>query len=491
MRLAPHLVSSQNRIMKVHGIKPALLALTLAVLSGCATIPATGERRLALLTESQEIALGKEVAREVERTVGLLAAPELQSYVGHIGARLAASSERPALPWTFGVLDDPTPNAFALPGGPVYVTRGLLTLLNSEAALASVLGHEIGHITARHTVIAISRQQVTHIGVELGGMLFPAVRRLEPVAGLGLDLLFLRYGRDAEREADELGFRYAGREGYDLREMRDVFTALQRAGEIEGRSPLPSWLSTHPAPAERIRDVEAMLQAAPPRPDARVGVADYLQRLDRLVYGENPRNGFFRDRVYYHPDMQFALTLPAGWQGQNTRQTVTATSPRRDAALQLTIAGDSPDRAAADLAARRGVRVVHSTRETINGLPAVVTLFEIATEEGAIRGRAAHVEHLKRTFQLLTFARAAAFAAFDATSRDIIRSVSPLTDPEILGIQPRRVRVVRLERAMTLDEFQRAFPSVVPVPVLAVLNNLPDGKARIEAGRLMKRVVQD
>jgi predicted Zn-dependent protease len=469
----------------------AAAALTLVVLVACATIPATGQRRLALMSESQEIELGKEAARQVEQTIGLVEDSALQAYVRHIGGRLAAASERPALPWTFGVVDDPAPNAFALPGGPIYVTRGLIAVLNSEAALASVLAHEIGHITARHAVVAISRQQLTEIGLGLGGILFPAVQRLEPAAGLGLGLLLLKHSRQAEREADELAFRYAGRERYDLREMRGVLAALQRVGELEGRSPLPSWLVTHPAPAERIREVDVMLQAAPPPPDARVGVADYLDQIDRLVYGENPRNGFFRDQTYYHPELQFQFSLPSGWQRQNMARAVTATSPRHDAAVQLTVVTMSVDGAAAQFSDQRKVRTIRSTRESINGLPAVVTLFDAATEEGIIRGHVAHLAHRGLTFRLLTFAAAAAFGAFEASSLRIMRSFAPVTDPEILGVQPRRLVVVRLDREMTLDQFQRGQPSVVPVRILAILNNVADGETRLEAGRLVKRVVQD
>jgi predicted Zn-dependent protease len=468
----------------------AVAALTLVAFGACVTIPATGQRRLALMTESQEIDIGKAAARQVEETIGLLDDPALQAYIRHVGGRLAAASERPVLPWTFAVVDDPAPNAFALPGGPVYVTRGLVSLLSSEAALASVLGHEIGHITARHTVIAISQQQLSQIGIGLGGMLLPSLRTVEPVAGLGLDLLFLRHGRDAERQADELAIRYAGRERYDLREMRAVFAALQRVGELES-SPLPSWLSTHPAPAERMREVDIMLQVAPSPPDARVGGADYMDRIDRLVYGRNPRNGFFRNQTYYHPEMQFQFALPPGWEGQNMARAVIATSPRGDAVLQLTVTGDAPDRAAAQFADQRGVRAVRSSQETLNGLPAIVTLFDVATEQGLFVGRVAHVAHRGRTFQLLTFAPAAALAAFDATSLRIVRSFAPVIDPEILGMQPRRLAVVRLEREMTLDQFQRERPSVVPVRVLAILNNVTDGETRLEAGRLVKRVVQD
>ena len=180
--------------------RPVVLAqiagvLTAAAVSACATNPVTGERQLALISESQEIAMGREAAQEAEASIGLVDDAGLQTYVKNIGAKLAASSERPALPWTFGVVDDPTPNAFALPGGFIYVTRGMMNLMDSEAELASVLGHEIGHVTARHAVTMISRQQLTQLGLGLGGVLFPDIGPATQALGAGMQLLFLRYGR--------------------------------------------------------------------------------------------------------------------------------------------------------------------------------------------------------------------------------------------------------------------------------------------------------
>src|SRR5512133_1768281 len=185
----------------------AALAAALA-LAACARNPVTGERQLSLVSTEQEIALGKESAEQVTQSIGRYPDPGVQAYVEGIGKKLAAASERPQLPWSFTVLDDPTVNAFALPGGPVFVTRGILTHLNSEAELAAVLGHEIGHITARHSVQQISKAQLAQLGLGVGMVLSEDLRKIAPVAGAGLQLLFLQFGRDAERQSDELGFRY-------------------------------------------------------------------------------------------------------------------------------------------------------------------------------------------------------------------------------------------------------------------------------------------
>jgi predicted Zn-dependent protease len=462
----------------------------LAMLAACALNPATGQRQLALISEAQEVQLGRESAQQVEQTIGLVDDKDLQAYVASIGGRLAAASERPGLPWRFNVVDDPTPNAFALPGGPIFVTRGMMSLMESEAQLASVLGHEIGHVTARHSVTMISRQQLAQLGLGIGGVLVPQLQPLGQALGMGLDLLFLKYGRDAERQADELGFRYANREDYNLEAMADVFASLQRMGELEERSALPSWLSTHPEPAERIEHVRAMLAEQTAAAQGRVGRPEYLKRLDGLVYGQNPRHGFFKEGVFYHPELRFQFAIPPRWQAQNLARAVVAGDPQGPAALQLTLADNvTPEEAARRLAAQQSVRVASSTRQSINGIPAVVTVFDAQTEQAVIRAMAAHLAHGGHTFQLITYSTTQGFAAYQRTFETVIGSFAPVTDRSILEVQPNRVSIVRLDRAMTLDEFSREYPSGVPAGELAILNQVADRTSRLEGGTLAKRIV--
>src|SRR3954469_9255079 len=179
------------------------LALSLMV-AACATNPVTGKRKLSLVSEQQEIQMGQEGAQQVAQEIGLINDQALQNYVQGVGAAIAAKSERPNLPWTFRVVDDPSPNAFALPGGFIFVTRGLLDLMNNEAEMAFGVGHEIGHVTARHSVQQMSQQQVAQLALGVGAVLSPTVAQFGNVASQGLGLLFLKYGRDDERQADDL-----------------------------------------------------------------------------------------------------------------------------------------------------------------------------------------------------------------------------------------------------------------------------------------------
>ncbi len=471
-----------------------LLCLALVatfVVTGCVRNPVTGRLQLALITEAQEIQMGQEGAGQVERMLGLVPDPALQSYVQTLGQAMAEASERPALPWRFGVVDDPTPNAFALPGGFIYFTRGMLGLMNSEAELATVLGHEIAHVTARHQVTQISRAQVLQAGMGLGGLLFPELEQLGGVVGVGMSLLFLRYSRDMERQADDLGFGYALDQGYDVREMARVFAALGRLGG-ERQSAVPSWLQTHPLPAERIAAIDERVAAMEPLPPGlRVGRDAYLDRIDGLVYGVNPRNGIFRDGLYMHPDLAFQFALPDSWPRQNLAQVVMAVSPREDAALQLTLRGEpSPDAAAEAFLRQQGVQTLETRRRTINGLPAVVASFRAETPQTVLQGLTGFIAYENRIYQILGYSLVGAYREYEATFQQSIGSFTRLADPAVLALQPNRIRLVRIGERMTLAEFDRRYPSAIPVAELAVINGVPGPETVLPAGTRVKRIVQ-
>jgi predicted Zn-dependent protease len=467
------------------------LLLVAGTAAGCARNPVTGQLQLALIPESQEIAMGQQAAQQVERSIGLVDDPQLQSYIETLGTAMARQSERPGIPWRFGVVDDPTPNAFALPGGPVYFTRGMMNLMANEAQLVAVLGHEIGHITARHHVAQITRAQLAQAGLGLAGVLFPDLQALGGLAGAGLELLFLQHSRGAERQADDLGFNYALGQGYDVNEMATVFAALARLGEGAQRSALPSWLMTHPAPAERIDAVQARIAALETPPaQLRTGRAEYLARIDGLVHGVNPRHGFFRDGLFLHPDLRFQFGLPAPWRRQNLAQAVMAVSPQQDAAIQLAITGEaSPSAAAQRFLGQTGVQAGQTASQTINGLPAVVATFRAQTQDALLQGIAAFIAHEGRVYQILGYSPVPVYAQYQTTFQQSIGSFARLTDPAVLRIQPNRLRIVQTPRAMTLAEFNAQFPSVIPIAELALINQVAGPDSVLPAGTQVKRVV--
>jgi len=317
----------------------------LLLLGSCATNPATGQREIMLVSEQQEISLGRQEDKRALAAYGEYPDPALQDYVSAIGQKIAAHAERPNRPWTFLLADDAAVNAFAAPGGFIYITRGILAHLDSEAQLVMVMGHEVGHVTARHLAQQISQQQLATLGLGIGMVAVPELQRYGGLGQTGLGLLFLKFGRDDERQADSLGLRYSERLGYDAKEGARAFRMLDQMSEQScGR--VSGWLSTHPDPGDRYRSLTAQIGKAGGSGDL-VQRESYLKRLDGLVFGDDPREGFFRDRTFYHPQMAFRFELPPGFEGRNTKQAVTATSSGNDAAIELTLAKESMVDAAA------------------------------------------------------------------------------------------------------------------------------------------------
>ena len=465
--------------------------LLLYVVAACATNPVTGKSEISLVSEQQEIQMGQEGAQQVAQEIGLVKDQALQNYVQSVGSAIATKSERPNLPWTFRAVDDPSPNAFALPGGYIFVTRGLLDLMNNEAELASVLGHEIGHVTARHSVHQMSEQQLAQLALGVGAILSPTVAQLGNVASQGLGLLFLKYSRDDESQADDLGFRYALNQGYDVRYMDDVFRSLQRIEESSKQSPLPTWLQTHPGEAERIQAIDKKLAQLQPNQlaSAKVNASQYLQRVSGLVYGVDPRNGFFQGNTFYHPDLRFQISMPSGWQGQNLSQAVIAVSPQQDGVIQLTLTqGNSPEAAARAFLSQKGIQAGQASQQTVNGVPAVASQFQAQTEQGVIQGLAAFFTYNGATYQVIAYAPAQRYGAYDAAFRQSLGSFAPVTDSRVLNVQPKKLNVVTLPQQMTLAEFTRRNPSTIPLAELAIVNQVEDPNKPLPAGTAVKQV---
>jgi predicted Zn-dependent protease len=469
-----------------------LSLLCLTALGACGAVSGAGPGILApRASEGQEIRAGQRGARESARTLGLVADQALQDYVQQVGVRLAAASERSQLPWTFRVVDDAMPNAFAFPGGYVFVTRGILGVVNSEAELAGVLAHEIGHVNARHGLQALARQS----GAQLGIWAVPVteLRSLDGGAASGAGLLFAEHGADAERQADDLGFRYMLASGYDVRDVADVFAALGRLEAMGGRSALPSWMTSHPGPGERV-EVAARRAGGvqEPRDSLRQNRSEYLDQIEDLVYGQDPRQGFFRNAAFFHPELRFRLDLPSGWRYRNLAQAVVAVSPDRDAAIQLTIVEQvGPAEAAERFIGQSGVSATGDvSTDPVNGNPAAYVPFRTTTGTGSATGLAAWISYGGRTYQIVGIAASAAANGHAAAFRETLRSFAPVTDSRLLEVRPNRINIVRLGRATTFEDFNRRYPSAIDAEELALLNRVSGSGSRLRAGGRMKRVVK-
>ena len=480
-------------LSRLHRNHCLLFALGILVLGegACATNPVTGRREIVLVSESQEIAMGLEAAKEAAGQMGVYPDKELQAYVSGVGMPMAKASERPALPWSFTVIDDPVVNAFARPGGPLFVTRGILAYMNSEAQLASVLGHEIGHVTARHAVSQMSQAQLAQIGLVGAMVVQPELAQFGELGSTALGLMFLKFGRDDELQADELGFRYMTAQTYEPGEMTEVFRTLARTSERSADT--PEWLSTHPDPGNRVARTEDRIASwTRPAGTLRTNRDAFLKAIDGLVFGEDPRQGYFQKTAFLHPTLKFRLEFPAGWTTANQPSQVAGISAGQDAIIALTLAGKaSPSQAAREFLRQEGMEASGTSTAPINGLPAAVGRFSVQAEEGVLSGYAAFIQLDEATYRILAYTPQASFGSYDGVFRQAINSFRRLTDPAALAVKPSLVRLVQIRSAMTITQFQQQYPSSIPVEQLAVINGAAAPSTSFPAGSWLKRVVAE
>ena len=378
-----------------------LTALAIAAtVAACATNPVTGKREVSLMSEAQEISMGRELDAQVRQEMGLYEDEDLQRYVRDLGMALARRSERPNLPWSFAVLDSPAVNAFALPGGFIYVTRGILPYLDNEAQLAGVLGHEIGHVTARHSAQQYTRSMASSLGVLVGSILVPQVRPFSDLAEGGLGVFFMKFGRDAELQADALGAAYAATGGWDPEQVPAFLSTLARIAEATDRNGVPNWLSTHPQPENRAarvtETVKKVLTAKPSGGEWTVDRDGYLGRIDGMVVGDNPEDGVVRGNVFLHPPLRFAIEFPEGWEITNSDEQVVAQEPGNKVFMVLRTIEPRLSRSLEQVAQEHmresGYKMAEAAMKTVGGMEAVVGTYQGNAEGiGKVMARGAHV----------------------------------------------------------------------------------------------------
>ena len=482
------MLKTEKRCLK--GCWVAIVVLSTGMLGGCATNPATGNKQVMLISEQQEIAMGQQEDQNVVKSMGLYEDQALQAYVDELGQQLASTSERPQLPWSFKVVDDPVVNAFALPGGYIYITRGILAHMGSEAQLVSVLGHEIGHVTARHSANQISKAQLANIGLGVGVALAPELGAAGSLLQAGTGLLFLKFSRDDERQADDLGLRYAARNDYDLQEATAMHETLKSVSAASGRGGVPGWASTHPEPDNRIDRIEDKIQEMG---DIEAGVLverdRFLRQLDGMAYGENPREGFFEGTRFLHPDLAFSFDIPDGWQGVNQKQSAGALSPDKDAAVVLTLSEHADLMTAArEFVRQAGVTAEQPQRGEFNDLPAVWMRFEALSGQTPVTGRIAFIRHGGATYEFFGYTASSRWGQYQNVIDRSVQSFTQVSDSRILNIQSARVQIIEVPHTMTLQQFDEAYPSSVDLSQVAILNQLrPD--SQLQRGDLVKRVV--
>jgi predicted Zn-dependent protease len=411
-----------------------------------------------LLSESDEIKLGRQTDAQVRKQYGVYEDQKLNAYLNDMCQRLAKVSHRPNLPYKFEMVDASAVNAFAVPGGYVYFTRGILANLNSEAELAGVMGHELGHITARHSAQQYSRAQLAQFGVLVGGLFLGDL--VSGVAQLGVGMLFLSFSRDNERQADQLGVEYASKAGYDGKELAGFFETLERMNPGSDRSGLPGWFSTHPSPEDRVvavrKEAEEWQQKLGSR-DLKVNREVYLRHIDGLLYGDDPRQGYVDEGMFYHPDMKFQFPVPANWKVNNTQSQVQMMSENKDGIISFSIApAQSPKEAAVKFTQANRATVLASDSITVSGFPAQRLVCDIKGQRGVIRVVSYFIQKDKSIFYFHGLSALSAFDKHLNTFERTMRGFKELSDPKKINVKPDRVRLRTTKAAGTVESSLRS-----------------------------------
>ncbi|MFZ0280960.1 MAG: M48 family metalloprotease [Bacteroidales bacterium] len=472
-----------------------LCAAVLFVLS-CAVNPVTGKRQLMLMSEEQEVQLGASYDPQVMATFGEYPDKNIQAFVQAKGTEIGKISHRPKIVYHVKVVDSPVVNAFAVPGGYVYLTRGILAQINNEAELLGIMSHEIGHIAARHTVSQQSKQTLGQL-VLIGGMIASEkFAQYAQYAMQGMQLLFLRFSRDDEREADRLGVEYSSKIGYDAHKMADFFKVLDKMSLSESEGGIPTFMSTHPDPGDRYNSVNekaTQWQAKLNLPQWKVNQDSYLQMINGIVYGEDPRQGYVEGNIFYHPELRFMFPFPSGWQLTNTPLQVTVLPGDGKALILFTLSPEKTLDAAADSTiARIGLTVQDRKRITVNGMPAIATLCKQtvqdqstgATQTNMVLSYFINYNNLNYIFHGVS--GEADYANYSRSFESTMAGFSRLTDASKINVKPKKIQVVKVQRAGTFsDALSNSGVNQAQFKELALLNDL-ELTSQVPAGKLIK-----
>lgn len=480
--------------MKSHTFRRILAVLAGTVLlSHCAQNPVSGDKDFVLMSEQQEIQMGAQMHKEVLQKYAVLDNPELQAYVNEVGQRLAKQGHRSRLQWHFTVVDSPEVNAFALPGGYVYITRGIMAYLNSEAELAGVLAHEIGHVTARHGVRQQSTSTVMGLGAMLGSILVPGLNNqggatlLQTLA----QAWTAGYGREHELQSDRLGAEYLAQAGYTPQAMIDLVGVLKNQelfdvelAKKEGREPrrYHGTFATHPSNDARLNQVvrEAdRYTVKNPREERNT----YLQKMAGVVFGDSPERGVIRNNALLHGKLGLGIQFPQGWRVQNQPDRVVAISPQNDALVELR-PGPKNERSMETLQNSfkldPGARFVSGN---INGFPA-------SFAAGALQGKPLLVSAVVfggTQYLIAGLSRDAnAYNQHRDSMKAAINSFHALTPAERGAGRPYHIRIITVQTGTTLSLLAAQSPlGVNAESQLRLMNDLyPNGEP--QPGQMLK-----
>ncbi len=462
----------------------------------CAINPVTGKKQFMLMSEEQETQLGVSYDPQVVATFGEYPAGSMLTFIQGKETEMGKISHRPNVQYHIRILDSPVVNAFAVPGGYIYLTRGILAQLNNEAELMGILGHEMGHIAARHSISQQSKQQLGQLLLVAGMIASEKFAQYAEYAMQGMQLLFLKFSRDDERMADDLGVEYSSKLGYDASKMADFFKVLQKMSLAKGQSGVPTFLSTHPDPEDRYNSVKQQAkewQDSLKRNSWEINADNYLKMIDGIVYGEDPRQGYVEGNTFYHPELKFKFAIPAGWKLENTPAQVNMAPDDGKALIVFTlVSGKSLNEAATSTLAQLELTLKESKNTMVGKLAAIRTLSEqVNTDQSTgqkqtIKVLSYFIECDNRYYAFHGVSAEADYNTYTRTLEMTMAGFSRLTDPAKLNLKPKKILVKKVQRAGTLgDAFSFYGVKQDLRKELALLNNL-ELTDKVDAGKLIK-----
>ena len=475
-----------------------LMSLVMGVWAGCAVNPVSGRPELTLISAKQEQELGDEEAKKIEAGMGFADDTSFTPFLEQLGQRLAEHSPRKNITFQFHIVDMAEPNAFALPGGYIYVSRGLLALTNTEGELAGVVGHEIGHVAGRHAVQRISKQAplavVFGLASGITGLVSSTVGDLiGGVGNLAQSAIFSPYSRSQETEADEVGQKIAAEAGWDPIELSTFLANLGREVTLHEKEPRkPSFFDSHPATPDRVADTarQAKSLTRATRDPISPSNEAYLARLNGIVVGPRAANGVFQETEFFHPDLGFFVKFPEKWQHENAPEKIVAVAPKGDAAVVLEVAakGDDPVEGARALDKVNHTEIATRTKSiTINGLPAARA---VVPSDGKAHIEITWIAHGGLIFQLVAVASTEQFKTFQPAFEAVAGSFRPLTAHERAGIMEKRVRLIAARGGETIEALAARAHSAWKAEEVAVVNGLV-AATPLREGQVLKVAVEE
>ena len=442
--------------------------------------------------------MGAEAAKQVEATMGIYPDSALRAYVAEVGSRLVKVLDNPPVDFRFHLIDSPDPNAFALPGGYIYITRGLLVLVNDESELADVMGHEMIHVTKRHSVKQQNKgilPAILQIPGAIIGIASPGLGNLinTPI-NFGSQIYLSSYGRGQEKEADRYGVKLASKAGYDPNKLAVILHSLSEEAErMTGETEKKSYLASHPYTPKREAYLEKEIETLEWTPKKAIAPTkeDIYKKLEGMVFGQNPQQGIFEDSLFMHPDLDFAITFPSKWQTLNVPVAVGATEENGEAqfVLQLDNSGKDPDTlglAFVEYLKKNKLNPKESKAITMNGNPAY---FVSLQEDSGEKTLEVQLWWLKMNGMVFHMVGMGYLEHSDAIS-NTVQSVRKLTNEEKAGISSLKIHFAKANEGESLKDFFKRTNNEWDVETTVIMNNL-DADARLTSGQVIKIAIEE